>query len=273
MSNMKKIVTVATTLMFCLGTQSVLAQSQQRDHQRDHERSAMQELNLSDSQKEAIQAIREQAKEGRSLFKGERDEALELMRQSKQSGKWDAATAGSLVESKITNRQAHQLANAQNRQAVFAVLTAEQQQTLIANQADKIAARDLLKREQKRLKKLLRMAKKVDATEAQLAQLTTIHNDTTAAMQTYHNAIMSQKMAERSLIQVSEFDTQAWQTLQDEFTPTAIEIGVLRAKTKFDIQQVFNAKQQKKWRKMKQRMDKKDRKDRKDKKADIDDNM
>jgi len=81
MSNMKKIVTVATTLLFCLGTQSVLAQSQQRDHQRDHERSAMQELNLSDSQKEAIQSIREQAKEGRSLFKGERDEALELMRQ------------------------------------------------------------------------------------------------------------------------------------------------------------------------------------------------
>ena len=261
MINMKKIVTVATTLLFCLGTQSVLAQSQQRDHQRDHERSAMQELNLSDSQKEAMQAIREHAKEGRSMFRGERDEALELMRQSKQSGTWDGTTARSFVESRIINRQAHQLANAQNRQAVFAVLTAEQQAKFNTNQAARYAVRDPLKREQKRLKQLLRMANKVDATEAQLAQLTTIHNDATTAMQTYHNTMMTQKMAERSLIQAAEFDTQAWQTLQEEFAPTAIEIGVLRAKTKFDIQQVFNAKQQKKWRKMKQRMDKKDRKE------------
>jgi Spy/CpxP family protein refolding chaperone len=266
MSNMKKIVTVATTLMFCLGTQSVLAQSQQRDH----ERPAMQELNLSDSQKEAIQAIRQQAKQDCSLFRGERDEALKLMRQNKQSGTWDAATARSLVQSKLINRQAHQLANAQNRQAVFAVLTAEQQAKFNANQVARHTVRDPLKREQKRLKQLLRMANKVDATEAQLAQLTTIHNDASTAMQTYHNNLMTHKMAERSLIQAAEFDTQAWQTLQDEFAPTAIEIGVLRAKTKYDIQQVFNAKQQKKLRKMKQRMDKKDRKDRK---ADIDDNM
>jgi Spy/CpxP family protein refolding chaperone len=260
MSNMKKIVTVATTLLFCLGTQSVLAQSQQRDHQRDHERSAMQELNLSDSQKEAIQAIRQQAKQDRSLFRGERDEEQKLMRQNKQISSWDAATARSLVESKITNRQAHQLANAQNRQAVFAVLTADQQQTLIANQAARHADRDPLKRQQQRLEKLLRMANKVDATEAQLAQLTSIHNDATAAMQSYHNTVMTQKMAERSLIQVAEFDTGAWQTLQDEFAPTAIEIGVLRAKTKFDIQQVFNPKQQKKLRKMKQRTEKRNKK-------------
>ena len=103
-SNMKKIVTVATTLLFCLGTQSVLAQPQQDEHQREQLRSVMQELNLSDSQKEAIQTIRQQAKEGRSLFRGERDEAMELMRKGKQLDTWDEATARSLVESKITNR-------------------------------------------------------------------------------------------------------------------------------------------------------------------------
>ena len=118
----------------------------------------MQELNLSDSQKEAIQTIRQQAKEGRSLFRGERDEAMELMRQGKQLDTWDEATARSLVESKITNRQAFELVNAQNKHAVFAVLTAEQQAQFNAIQAEKHADRDPLKRQEKRLSKLLRMA-------------------------------------------------------------------------------------------------------------------
>lgn len=259
-SNMKKIVTVATTLLFCLGTQSVLAQPQQDEHQREQLRSVMQELNLSDSQKEAIQTIRPQAKEGRSLFRGERDEAMELMRQGKQLDTWDEATARSLVESKITNRQAFELVNAQNKHAVFAVLTAEQQAQFNAIQAEKHADRDPLKRQEKRLSKLLRMANKVDATDDQISQLTDIHNTAAASMQSYHSSVMAHKMSERALIQADEFDTDAWQALQDEFAPTAIEIGVARAKTKFDIKQVFTAEQQKQLRKMKQRMDKRNKK-------------
>ncbi|MDG1122810.1 MAG: Spy/CpxP family protein refolding chaperone, partial [Glaciecola sp.] len=220
-SNMKKIVTVATTLLFCLGTQSVLAQPQQDEHQREQLRSVMQELNLSDSQKEAIQTIRQQAKEGRSLFRGERDEAMELMRQGKQLDTWDEATARSLVESKITNRQAFELVNAQNKHAVFAVLTAEQQAQFNAIQAEKHADRDPLKRQEKRLSKLLRMANKVDATDEQISQLTDIHNTATASMQSYHSNVMAHKMSERALIQADEFDTDAWQALQDEFAPTA----------------------------------------------------
>ncbi|MDG1121893.1 MAG: hypothetical protein P8N45_05565, partial [Glaciecola sp.] len=79
-------------------------------------------------------------------------------------------------------------------------------------------------------------------------------------MQSYHSNVMAHKMSERALIQADEFDTDAWQALQDEFAPTAVAIGVARAKTKFDIKQVFTAEQQKQLRKMKQRMNKKGQK-------------
>ena len=104
------------------------------------------------------------------------------------------------------------------------------------------------------------MANKVDATDDQISQLTDIHNTAAASMQSYHSSVMAHKMSERALIQAAEFNTDAWQVLQDEFAPTAVAIGVSVAKTKFDIKQVFTDKQQKQLRKMKQRMNKKDQK-------------
>lgn len=216
MSNMKNIATVATTLLFCLGTSSAFANTNNHgydkqhnnQHHREMQREAMQKLNLTDSQKETI---------------------------------------------KLMRRQANRLADAQNKHAVFAVLTPEQQATMLANQATRQAEHRPMKRGAERLEKLLKMADKVAATEEQKSQLTAIHSESSAQMQSYQASMMAHKMAERGLIQSAEFDIDAWQALQDDFAPTVNKIDALREKVQADIKTVFTPEQQKKLRKMKQR--------------------
>ena len=248
---------IAMPLLTTLTVSSAFAKGPHGGSSHDPVRAMFKGLDLTDAQKEQLHTIRKQAQNNRVLYRGEREEGQALMEQANKLATWDEAQMRSLIESKITNRQAGQLAQAKTKHAMFSVLTEAQQAQLADKRALKRANKTPGVRAAKQLKRLLNMAKRVEATDAQIDELKTLHTQHLAAMSAVKTIEMTHKKAERELIHADEFDVAQWHELQANFNDTAVNIGLQKAQHRYAMNQVFNEEQQAQLQVMKQKMQKK----------------
>ena len=258
---------IAVPLLTTLTVSSALAKGPHGGSSHDPVRAMFKGLDLTDAQKEQLHTIRKQAQDNRVLYRGEREEGQALMEQAKELVTWDEVQMRSLIESKIANRQASKLAQAETKHAMFAVLTEAQQAQLAEKHEDRRADKSPEAREAKQLKRLLKMANRVDATDAQIDELKTLHTQHLAAMSALKASAMAHKEAERALIHADEFDVAQWNELQADFTDTAVNIGLQKAQHRYAMNQVFTEDQQAQLQTMKQKMQKKMKRKMKQKKG------
>ena len=248
---------IAVPLLTTLTVSSALAKGPHGGSSHDPVRAMFKGLDLTEAQKEQLHTIRKQAQNNRVLYRGEREEGQALMEQANKLAAWDEAQMRSLIESKIANRQVSKLAQAETKHAMFSVLTEAQQAQLAEKRALKRANKTPVVRAAKQLKRLLNMAKRVEATDTQIDQLKTLHTQHLTAMSALKASAMAHKEAERELIHADEFDVAQWYELQANFKDTAVNIGLQKAQHRYAMNQVFNDEQQAQLQVMKQKMQKK----------------
>lgn len=248
---------IAVPLLTSMTMSSAFANGPQGRSSHDHVRAMFKGLDLTSAQKEQLRTIRKQAKDNRILYRGEREEGLALMEQANKLAAWDEAKMRSLIESKVANRQAGQLAQAKTKHAMFSVLTETQKAQLADKQATRRANKKPGGRATKQLKRLLNMAKRVDATDAQIDELKTLHTQHLVTMSALKALEMIHKKAERTLIHADEFNDAQWHELQADFKDTAVNIGLQKAQHRYSINQVFTEEQRAQLQVMKQKMEKK----------------
>jgi len=126
-----------------------------------------------------------------------------------------------------------------NQNQVWNLLTATQQSVSVTQLATHKAEREVIKGKRKGNK-----LKRLDLSEAQLTALQAFKTSAKANTQETRVKLKTYRKSERALIQGSEFNTEAWQTLNSECQVDFLTIAVLKAKTKYDIWNLLTTKQQ-----------------------------
>lgn len=258
---------IAAPFIVALTVSSAYAKGQEGDSSHRPMQAMLKGLDLTDTQKEQLQELRKQARENRVLYRGERKEGQSLRQQADNLDIWDEAQMRSLIASKVANRQANKLAQAEIKHAMYAVLTKAQQAQLAEKRAAHKAGKASEARAAKQHKRLLKMAQRVGATESQISELKVLHTQHVSVMNSLKITAQDHKRAEQAIIHADEFDVAQWHELQAAFTDSAIELGLQKAQYQHAVKQVFNDEQQAQLKAMKKRAQKKMKRKMKQKKS------
>ena len=243
---------IALCLTLALASTASAQKSHQHHQQNDGMRQILSELSLTDTQKQDIKQILKQNREDKGLFRIDAKSLQTELRSFVQSTEWDPAA----VESAFTQRQAliqeKALQQATNKNLVLNVLTDPQQTEFIAllfarktefntRKAGREKTSTKAKRKGKRKPNML---KRLGLTEEQLAAVQMIKTAAKASGEETQAKLKTYKQAERALIHSTDFNTEAWQTLSNEYQSDFLAIEVLKVKTKHDIWNLLTPVQQ-----------------------------
>ncbi|MGJ8681243.1 Spy/CpxP family protein refolding chaperone [Paraglaciecola sp.] len=258
MFKLNKFVTtlaVCSSLVFAAQTFAKPEQGQ-RQHQMKR---ILSKLDITDTQKQDIKQIMQQARGDQNVsredVKSFRQELAALI----HAEDFDQDAIEALLTSKQEQRANAGLRQAQNKHAVWNLLTTEQQ-TQFAN----IIAEHKAKAEEgagKRKKgskgpksQKRKMAKRLGLDEAQKTQLASIKTQTKESAGELKANLKAFKQAERTLIHSAEFSADAWASLHQTHQADFLAKAILEAKTKHQIWNVLTEEQQEKAQKMQRRM-------------------
>lgn len=243
---------IALCLTLALASTASAQKSHQHHQQNDGMRQILSELSLTDTQKQDIKQILKQNREDKGLFRIDAKSLQTELRSFVQSTEWDPAA----VESAFTQRQAliqeKALQQATNKNLVLNVLTDPQQTEFIAllfarktefntRKAGREKTSTKAKRKGKRKPNML---KRLGLTEEQLAAVQMIKTAAKASGEETQAKLKTYKQAERALIHSTDFNTEAWQALSNEYQSDFLAMAVLKLKTKHDIWNLLTPLQQ-----------------------------
>ena len=238
------IKTTLTPIALCLSLAIAVPAIAHKSHHQRHDgmRQILSELSLTDTQKQDIKQILKQSREDRNLFKTDNKSLKTELRSIIQSSEWDQTA----VESALTQRQAltqeKTLQRANNKNQVWNLLTETQQVEFIAQLETRKAKREEMGPRDKRKDKGNRLERLGLSTE-QLAAVETIKSEAKASRAAIKTSIKVYKEAEQALIHSSGFNPQTWQTLNAQYQADFLSMGVLEAKTKYDIWNLLTPEQ------------------------------
>jgi protein CpxP len=255
MSKLKTLLkTTLTPIALCLAIAIAAPAIAKKGHYQKHDgmRQILSELSLTDTQKQDIRQILKQTREDRDLFSSDVKSLKTELRSLVQSTEWDQTA----VESAITQRQPliqeKALQRATNKNQVWNLLTSAQQVEFVAHfnklkaeQKIRKVERQEMKAEGKRKGKHRgQKLERLDLTEEQLAAVKVIKAEAKSSGEETKAKLNSFKQAERSLVQSTDFNAEAWQTLSNVYKADFLAMAVLRAKTKHDIWNQLTPEQQ-----------------------------
>jgi protein CpxP len=255
MSAFKTLVkTTLTPIALCLTLAIATPAMAQKSHHQQHDgmRQILSELSLTDTQKQDIKQILKQNREDKGLFRIDAKSLQTELRSLVQSTEWDPAA----VESAFTQRQAliqeKALQQATNKNLVLNVLTDPQQAEFIALlfarktefNTRKAGREETSTKAKRKGKRKHNMLKRLGLTEEQLAAVQMIKTAAKASVEETQAKLKTYKQAERALIHSTDFNTEAWQTLSNEYQSDFLAMAVLKVKTKHDIWNLLTPVQQ-----------------------------
>ena len=243
---------IALCLTLALASTASAQKSHQHHQQNDGMRQILSELPLTDTQKQDIKQILKQNREDKGLFRIDAKSLQTELRSFVQSTEWDPAA----VESAFTQRQAliqeKALQQATNKNLVLNVLTDPQQTEFIALlfarktefNTRKAGREETSTKAKRKGKRKHNMLQRLGLTEEQLAAVQIIKTAAKASGEETQTKLKTYKQAERALIHSTDFNTEAWQTLSNEYQSDFLAIEVLKVKTKHDIWNLLTPVQQ-----------------------------
>ena len=256
MSAFKTLVkSTLTPIVLCLTlaiASPAMAHKGHHHQQHDGMRQILSELSLTDTQKQDIKQILKQNREDKGLFRIDAKSLQTELRSLVQSTEWDPAA----VESAFTQRQAliqeKALQQATNKNLVLNVLTDPQQTEFIALlfarktefNTRKAGREETSTKAKRKGKRKPNMLKRLGLTEEQLAAVQMIKTAAKASGEETQAKLKTYKQAERALIHSTDFNTEAWQALSNEYQSDFLAMAVLKLKTKHDIWNLLTPLQQ-----------------------------
>lgn len=252
----KTITAIAVCSSLILSVQAY-AKPEQGKH-RSAMKKVFSQLSISDTQKQDIKQIMQQARGDRDIskpdMKGFKQEFNALVR----SESWDAQAVETFLANKQSQKAEAGLRKAQNKHAVWNVLNAEQQAEFVNIMSERKAKAEAgegkKSRKNKGKSKKGKMAKRLGLDEAQKDQMAAIKSQAKESASELKTSLKSFKQAERALIQSAEFTADAWTNLHQQHQADFLAMAVLKANTKHQMWNVLTAEQQEKAQKMQRHM-------------------
>lgn len=231
-----KINTIIAIACFTLAT--IPAAMAKQHHNFEHsEMGIYKQLDLNKQQKQDIELLIQQTRENNQLIAGEKHAIKAQMNNLMTMPHWDEAAAKQIIIQQIQQTRESELNRAQTKHKVYLLLNDTQKMALnekIQNTdsaSNKRGNKGANKKERKFEK---RMAKKLDLSKQQIAQIKAIK----AASMTQLDSIKSQEQAfraaQRQLIQAQTFDESAWLALQQQHADTVLTHKLIKTKARYD---------------------------------------
>jgi Spy/CpxP family protein refolding chaperone len=246
MSKFKTLIkTTLTPLALCLTLAITLPVMAKNGHHHRHNgmRLILSELPLTAAQNQDIKQIIRQTRAGRDLFSTDIKILKTELRDLVQSTEWDPAAVENAISLRQTLIQEKALQRANNKNQVWNLLT-DPQQTEFFVLSNRLKAERKEMRDDGRGKGQGNKLKRLNLTETQLADVQSIKTTAKADGKEMKVKLKTYKQAERILVHSSNFNAEAWRTLNNEYQADFLAMAVLKAKTKHDIWNLFTPEQQ-----------------------------
>jgi Spy/CpxP family protein refolding chaperone len=264
---MKKLL-LSLTLASLLSAGSYAVYAKERNHG-EHERALMASLSLTQQQKEDIKQIRKESKQDLSVYRSEQKQLRENMRSIMQANSWDEVAVTNAIDQQMQLNLQSKLIEAKSKNRVFNQLNPEQQAQFIAAREDKRDRKDD-KKHKNSGKKMQRIVKVLELDTEQQAKLTEmmVANKTEKQVNRAQAKIVKAQLTQ--IIQAKEFDEDAWLAIHADNRQQKLDMGVNKAKARFEMLSVLSAEQREKFEKIMKKAGKRERHQQRSKKHERD---
>ncbi len=246
MFTLNKTITAIALCSSLVLSSYALAKPQHGEHMQKMKRMFSQ-LSVTDTQKQDIRQIMKQgfadSKVNMLDKKAFKAELGALVR----SSTWDAEAVEALLVQGQTQFAPNKLSQAQNKHAVWNVLTPEQQAQLIQLKEERKAKQDAATDGPKKGKKNKKKGKKggkLNLTDAQKESMAAIRNAAKTDAAAVKERLKAFKLAEKSLIQSPDFSAEAWTSLHSQYKNDFLAAALIKTKAKHDSWNVLTPEQQ-----------------------------
>ncbi|MFT5277140.1 MAG: protein CpxP [Glaciecola sp.] len=245
---MKKLL-VSLSIASLLSVSSYAINAKERDHHGAQDRMAMKSLNLSAQQKQDIKQIRKETMQDLSVYKGERKQFRESMRDLMVSEIWNEAAVRAAIDEQMTAQLQSKLIKAKSKNKVFNQFNEQQKSQFIAKRWDKEKGKGDRKSKGAE-KKVQRLTKVLALSVEQQAQLTAMMETNKTLRQANREQASSLRTQLANIVQAPDFDENTWLAIHSDNKQQKLDMTVTKAKARFDMLSVLNEEQREKFAKV-----------------------
>jgi len=237
---MKKVIAILSPIALSLALVTLPASAGQGQHKHRGFHSMLQQLELSEQQRQDIRQTISQSRADRAVYREDLRALREEIKGYTHTDSWNEVAVRELLSQQEHLLATIKLQKAQKKHAVWNLLSAEQQQqwqTLKEQRKAKYAQR---KDNNRRINKLSQL----DLTPEQEASIEQLKADKQNQKQSFEADYQAFRQAQLVLIQAETFDEQAWQVLWQQNQPLLMNMAVARALHRFNVWNVLTEEQQ-----------------------------
>ncbi|MFC3122338.1 Spy/CpxP family protein refolding chaperone [Agaribacter flavus] len=194
------------------------------------------QLDLSLEQKQAIREIMQTVREDNSIYSAEKSEIKTQLESLFALDSWDEALAKDIVSAQSDARLQPSLNLAKAKHQAFQLLD-EAQRAKLTSKAENTKSKKYAKAKKRKLAKKLKLS--TEQIGAYKGIMTTQKNSLLA----FKDEVAAHKSAELALLMASEFDEEAWLSLQNDFTATSNSIQLIKLQSRFAFRQLLDEEQ------------------------------
>ena len=181
----------------------------QGDGRSDNAMGMLQQLDLTDTQREEI----------KSVMRSFRGESNKHDKEGKKRHGIEWTDNAGKMESRLNARQHELLENAKKQQHIYAVLTPEQRKKWEQLKAAKKATKMYSANEHREDHEIPPMFTELDLSDNQISLITMLHKKAMAKKDVERSVMQAFKAEERDVIQQIEFDEAKWWATADKYKP------------------------------------------------------
>ena len=237
----------SSALCLCLALAVPAYAKNNHQHTPDVIRQMLSKLSLNEIQKQDIKQIYQESRQNKDVFRTDAKSFRQKIQRLVQTNEWDQAAVESALASHQTVINDNALQRAVKNNRIWNLLTETQQAELLSQLEVRKGKRGSNKQRRVRVGKIL---KRLDLTDKQTAAVKAIKSAAKDNIETSKSKIKTYKQAERTLIQRTNFNHEAWQTLNAQYQSDFMTMALLKIQTKHDVWNLFTTGQQNKAKKL-----------------------
>jgi protein CpxP len=201
-------------------------------------RPLLKQLDLTEEQKQDLTQLMKENRAQRELLGQDRSAFKQQLGHLVHAETFNQTAVQALLEDNQQLRAQKRLQKAQSQHKLFHSLTAAQQDKFVSLLA---SAKD-----EKHVNRSKKMFKKLGLSDQQKSSIKQIKMSHSSSRNIAKETIQARKQAEFNLIKAEQFDTDAWQVIQDQYQQSELQISVQKAEMRNQVWNQLTDEQQQK---------------------------
>jgi Spy/CpxP family protein refolding chaperone len=198
----------------------------------------LKQLDLTEVQKQDLRQLMKESKPEIELDGQDRKAFTLQIMQVVHAETFDQAAAKTLIENHQQLRAEKRLVKAQKQHRLFHTLTDVQQAKFVSLLEDR--------EDRSRADRSRKMFKKLGLSDQQKASIKQIKVSNKANKNNAKETLQARRQAEFNIIKAEQFDSDAWQAIQDQYQQSDLQIGLQKAEIRNQVWNQLTDEQQQK---------------------------